>query len=461
MDVKELKANLEYKNKNVFENISEDELERSFAYAECYKMYLDNTKTEREAVKYSIVMAEKKGYTEYHFGDELVVGGKYYYNNRGKMLILFKVGEESLEKGAYIVASHIDSPRVDLKQNPLYEDSGLGLFKTHYYGGIKKYQWTAVPLALHGVMVKGNGDVVDICIGEDEEDPVFYISDLLPHLAKDQMQKTMSQGITGEGLNIIVGSEPYREEETDGAIRLNLLRILNEKYGIIEEDFISAELTAVPALKARDIGLDRSLIGGYGHDDRVCAYPSVTALLDSTNTEKTVFVILADKEETGSNGVTGMQCEVFTDILSELSLALGANYRAVKANSKCLSADVNAAFDPNFPEVLEKKNAAFVNCGVVLSKFTGSGGKGGTSDATSEFTAYVRNMLNAAGVEWQMAELGRVDQGGGGTVAKFIAEKNIDTLDVGVPVISMHAPYEAISKLDLYMTYKAFAAFMS
>ncbi len=461
MDVKELKEKLEYKNKNVFDIISDDELERSFAYAECYKMFLDNTKTEREAVKYSIAMAEKKGYTEYKFGDELKVGGKYYYNNRGKMLILFKVGEESLEKGAYIVASHIDSPRVDLKQNPLYEDTGFGMFKTHYYGGIKKYQWTAVPLALHGVMVKSDGEVVDICIGEDEEDPIFYISDLLPHLAKDQMQKTLSQGITGEGLNIIVGTEPYREEETDGAIRLNLLRILNEKYGIIEEDFISAELTAVPALKARDIGLDRSLIAGYGHDDRCCAYPSVTALLDSANTEKTVFVILADKEETGSNGSTGMQCEVFTDILAELSETLGANYRAVKANSKCLSADVNAAFDPNFPEVLEKKNAAYVNCGVVLSKFTGSGGKGGTSDASSEFTAYVRNMLNDAGVEWQMAELGKVDQGGGGTVAKFISYRNIDTIDVGVPVISMHAPYEAISKLDLYMTYKAFSAFMA
>jgi aspartyl aminopeptidase len=335
------------------------------------------------------------------------------------------------------------------------------MFKTHYYGGIKKYQWTTVPLALHGVAVKGDGSVVDIVIGEDDEDPIFYISDLLPHLAKDQMGKSLAEGITGEGLNIIVGTEPYREEETDGAIRINLLRILNQKYGIKEEDFISAELTAVPALKARDIGLDRSLIAGYGHDDRCCAYPSVTALLDSTNTEKTVFVILADKEETGSDGVTGMQCDVFTDILEELSDALGVNYRVVKANSKCLSADVHAAFDPNFPEVLERKNASYVNCGVVLSKFTGSRGKSSTSDATSEFTAYVRNMLNDAGVEWQMAELGKVDQGGGGTVAKYIAQRNISTLDVGLPVISMHAPYEAISKLDLYMAYKAFCAFMS
>lgn len=461
MDVKELKEQLEYKNKNVFDTVSEDELERSMAYAECYKLFLDNAKTEREAVKYAIAMAEKKGYTEYRMGGELKVGGTYYYNNRGKMLILFKVGEESLEKGAYIVASHIDSPRIDLKQNPLYEDSGFGMFKTHYYGGIKKYQWTTVPLALHGVMVKSDGSVVDIVIGEDDEDPIFYISDLLPHLAKDQMGKSLADGITGEGLNIIVGTEPYRDEETDGAIRINLLRILNQKYGVKEEDFISAELTAVPALKARDIGLDRSLIAGYGHDDRVCAYPSVTALLDTHNTDKTVFVILADKEETGSDGVTGMQCEAFTDILEELSIALGANYRTVKANSKCLSADVNAAFDPNFPEVLERKNACYVNCGVVLSKFTGSRGKSSTSDATSEFTAYVRNMLNEAGVQWQMAELGKVDQGGGGTVAKFIAQKNIDTLDVGVGVISMHAPYEAISKLDLYMTYKAFCAFMS
>ncbi len=461
MDAKELKAKLEYKNKSVFDIISDDELERSFAYAEAYKLFLDCAKTEREAVKYAVAMAEKKGYTEYHFGDELKVGGTYYYNNRGKMLILFKVGENDLEKdGAYIVAAHIDSPRIDLKQNPLYEDSGFGLFKTHYYGGIKKYQWTAVPLALHGVIVKGDGEALDICIGEDEDEPIFYISDLLPHLAKDQSARTLADGITGEGLNIIVGTEPYREEETDGAIRLNLLRILNEKYGICEEDFISAELTAVPAYKARDIGLDRSLIGGYGHDDRVCAYPAVTALLDNPESKKTVFAILADKEEVGSDGVSGMQSAAFTDILAEVCESVGANYRLVKANSKCLSADVNAAFDPNFPEVLERKNACYANCGVVLSKFTGSRGKAGTSDATSEFTAYVRNMLNDAGVEWQMAELGKVDQGGGGTVAKFIANQNIDTIDVGVPVISMHAPYEAISKLDLYMTYKAFVAFI-
>lgn len=460
MNAKELKEELEYKNRSAFESISEDELERSFAYAESYKLFLDNCKTEREAVKYSVAMAKRRGYTEYRLGDDIAVGGKYYYNNRGKQLVVFRVGEEPLENGAYIMAAHIDSPRLDLKQNPLYEDSGLGLFKTHYYGGIKKYQWTAVPLALHGIVMKSDGTSVDICIGEDEDEPIFYVSDLLPHLAKDQMSKSLAEGITGEGLNIIVGSEPYREEETDGAIKLNLLRILNEKYGMCEEDFLSAELTAVPAMHARDIGLDRSLIAGYGHDDRVCAYSELTALLDSNDTAKTVFAVLADKEETGSDGVSGMQSEIFADILAEVCEAKGANYRVVKANSKCLSADVNAAYDPNFPEVLEKKNACYANCGVVLSKFTGARGKSGTSDATSEFTAYVRSFLNKNGVVWQMAELGKVDQGGGGTVAKFIANMNIDTIDVGVPVISMHAPYEAISKLDLYMTYKAFCAFI-
>ena len=460
MNAKELKEELEYKNRSAFESISEDELERSFAYAESYKLFLDNCKTEREAVKYSVAMAKRRGYTEYRLGDDIAVGGKYYYNNRGKQLVVFRVGEEPLENGAYIMAAHIDSPRLDLKQNPLYEDSGLGLFKTHYYGGIKKYQWTAVPLALHGIVMKSDGTSVDICIGEDEDEPIFYVSDLLPHLAKDQMSKSLAEGITGEGLNIIVGSEPYREEETDGAIKLNLLRILNEKYGMCEEDFLSAELTAVPAMHARDIGLDRSLIAGYGHDDRVCAYSELTALLDSNDTAKTVFAVLADTEETGSDGVSGMQSEIFADILAEVCEARGANYRVVKANSKCLSADVNAAYDPNFPEVLEKKNACYANCGVVLSKFTGARGKSGTSDATSEFTAYVRSFLNKNGVVWQMAELGKVDQGGGGTVAKFIANMNIDTIDVGVPVISMHAPYEAISKLDLYMTYKAFCAFI-
>ncbi len=461
MDTKELKKQLLYKNKSAFDSIGEDELEKSYAYAESYKLFLDSAKTEREAVKYGIAMAKRRGYREYRMGDEILEGGKYYYNNRGKMLILFRVGSEPLERGARILAAHIDSPRLDLKQNPLYEEGGFGLLKTHYYGGIKKYQWTAVPLSLHGVIVKGDGSTLDVCIGEDEDEPVFYVSDLLPHLAKDQMARTLAEGVKGESLNLLLGSEPYRDEETDGAIKLNLLRILNEKYGICEEDFLSAELCAVPAFRARDIGLDRSMIGGYGHDDRVCAYPAITALLDSEDSEKTVFAVLADKEEIGSEGVSGMQSEAFTDLLAEVCEAKDANFRVVKAHSRCLSADVNAAYDPNYPEVLEKMNAAYANCGVVLSKFTGSRGKSGTSDASAEFTASVRNLFNENGVIWQMAELGKVDQGGGGTVAKYVANRNIDTLDVGVPVISMHAPYEVISKLDLYMTYRAFSVFIA
>ena len=461
MNAKELKEALTYKNKNAFDTITDEELDRSFALAESYKLFLDCAKTEREAVKYGVAMAERKGYVEYEIGDSLEVGGKYYLNNRGKELLLIRMGEEPLENGVYVRAAHIDSPRLDLKQNPLYESDGIGLLKTHYYGGIKKYQWTTVPLALHGVVTLADGKTIDICIGEEDDEPIFYISDLLVHLSKDQMSKSLAEGITGEGLNIIIGTEPYREEETDGAIRLNLLRILNEKYGITEEDFITAELTAVPALKARDIGLDRSLIGGYGHDDRVCAYPEMAALFDSADTKKTVIAIIADKEEIGSIGVSGMQSAIFTDLIDEICDARGANPRVVRAHSKCLSADVNAAFDPNFPEVQEKKNASFVNCGVVISKFTGSRGKSGTSDASSEFAGWVRNLLNENGVCWQMAELGKVDQGGGGTVAQYIANKNIDTIDIGVPVLSMHAPYEAISKLDLYMTYKCCLAFIS
>lgn len=461
MDAKELKDNLSYKNKNAFENITEDELDRSFAFAEGYKLFLDSAKTEREAVKYGIKMAERHGYVEYELGDPMDPGGRYWCSNRNKALYLIKMGEEPLENGVYILAAHVDSPRLDLKQNPLYEDGGLGMLKTHYYGGIKKYQWTAIPLALHGVVVRADGTKIDICIGEDDDEPVFYISDLLPHLAKDQMSKTLAEGITGEGLNIILGSEPYRDEDTDGAIKLNLLRILNSKYGMVEEDFLTAELTAVPALKARDVGLDRSLIAGYGHDDRCCAYPEMTALFDSDNTDKTVIVVFADKEEIGSIGVTGMQSRFFTDILQEMCEQRGANYRVVKAHSKCLSADVNNAHDPNFPEVDDKRNASMINCGVAVCKFTGARGKSGTSDATSEFASEIRAMFNRAGVVWQMAELGKIDQGGGGTVAMYIANHNIDTIDVGVPVLSMHAPYEVISKLDLYMTYKAFLAFVS
>ncbi len=455
--VQELKDQLFYTPKNVYSK--EGIADQIMDYAQGYKTYLDRAKTEREAVRYSIELAEKNGYVCYNFGDKIEKGGKYYYNNRDKSLFFFKIGTQSPEEGIYISAAHIDSPRLDLKQCPVYEDGGMGYFKTHYYGGIKKYQWTSMPLAIHGSVVLSDNSKIDIVIGEDENDPVFCINDLLPHLAKDQMAKTLAEGITGEALNVVVGSRAYNDEEGADAIKLNVLKILNDKYGIKEDDFLSAEINVVPAFKARDIGLDRSLIGGYGHDDRVCAYPALTAIFESDSSDKNLMVVLADKEEIGSVGNTGMQSNVFTDLIEEIAIAMGANPRVTRMNSKCLSADVNAAYDPNFAEVYERRNSAFVNHGVVLSKYTGARGKSGTSDASAEFVGYVRSVLDAEGVVWQTAELGKVDQGGGGTVAAYIANLNINVVDLGVPVLSMHAPYEVISKADLYMTHKAFAAF--
>ncbi len=453
----ELKDQLFYTPKNVYSK--EGIADQIMDYAQGYKTYLDKAKTEREAVKYSIELAEKNGYVSYNFGDKIEKGGKYYYNNRDKSLFLFKIGTQSPEEGIYISAAHIDSPRLDLKQCPIYEDGGMGYFKTHYYGGIKKYQWTSIPLAIHGSVVLSDSSKIDVVIGEEENDPVFCINDLLPHLAKDQMGKSLAEGITGEALNVVVGSRAFNDEEGADAIKLNVLKILNDKYGIKEEDFLSAEINIVPAFKARDVGLDRSLIGGYGHDDRVCAYPAITAIFESDSSDKNLMVVLADKEEIGSVGNTGMQSNVFTDLIEEIANAANANPRVTRMNSKCLSADVNAAYDPNFAEVYERRNSAFVNHGVVLSKYTGARGKSGTSDASAEFVGYVRSVLDGEGVIWQTAELGKVDQGGGGTVAAYIANLNINVVDLGVPVLSMHAPYEVISKADLYMTHKAFAAF--
>lgn len=455
----QLKEKLFYEPKNAYEKLSEKDKASMNAYAEDYKVFLNNSKTEREAVISSIKLAEEKGFKEYKFGDKIKAGDKYYYNNRGKSLYLFVIGQESLENGVRIAAAHVDSPRLDLKQNPIYEDNGMAFFKTHYYGGIKKYQWTAIPLALHGTVMLADGKTVDICIGEDESDPVLYVNDLLPHLAGDQMQKKASEVISGEALNLLIGSEPISNDGISDAVKLNVLNILNEKYGITEADFISAELCAVPAGKARDVGLDRSMICSYGHDDRVCAYPAVTAIINSDKPKSTLMSILADKEEIGSEGNSGMQCEIFVDLLRELAEASGSNYSLLKANSKCLSADVNAAFDPNFAEVFEKKNASFINRGVVMTKYTGARGKSSTSDASAEFVGYVRNIFDKAGVVWQTGELGKVDIGGGGTVAKYIAKYNIDTVDLGVAVISMHAPYEVIAKADLYNTYLGIKAF--
>ncbi len=450
--------NLVYKKQTVYEKAGKEIVEQAYEYAKGYVAYLDASKTEREAVEVSIRLAEEAGYRPYQFGDAIKAGDKFYYNNRGKNIFLFRIGSEDINNGIRITAAHIDSPRLDLKQVPLYEDNGMCYLKTHYYGGIRKYQWLALPLALHGVVVKESGEVVKVVIGEDEQDPVLYITDLLPHLAANENAKPVGTAFSGEKLNILVGSRPLEGEEKD-SIKLGVLQYLNDKYGMIEEDFLSAELCLVPAAKARDVGFDRSMICGYGHDDRVCAYPSLTAIIDAEETVHTTMCLLVDKEETGSDGVTGMQSSLIIDIINEITKALGGNPARVRANSKCLSSDVGVIFDPNFADVYEHRNSALINCGVGMYKYTGSRGKGGTSDANAELVAWVRKCLNDAGVVWQTCELGKVDAGGGGTIAKYMANHNIDTVDLGVGVLSMHAPYEVISKVDLYEAYRAFVAF--
>ena len=369
------------------------------------------------------------------------------------------IGTDPLESGIRLSAAHIDSPRLDLKQCPLYEDSELALFKTHYYGGIKKYQWTVLPLALHGVIVKKDGTSVPVTVGEDENDPIFCVTDLLPHLAQEQVKRTLGQGIKGEELNILIGSRPFRSDEGSDLVKLRIMQILNEKYGITEADFLSAELEAVPAGKARDLGFDRSMIGAYGHDDRVCAYPALAALLAAEHPQHTAVLILTDKEEIGSEGNTGLCSSYFHDFMKDLSAAFGTQAHTVFAASQCLSADVTAAYDPTFSDVNDRKNCAYLNCGVCMMKFTGARGKSGSSDASAEFVGKMRTLFDEAGVIWQTGELGKVDAGGGGTVAAYLANLNIDTVDLGVPVLSMHAPLEVVSKLDVFMCYEAIRAF--
>lgn len=447
-----------YEKKTVFEAAGEEIVRKAYDYATGYVKFLDSAKTEREAVVLGIKMAEAAGYRPYRFGDKISVGDKLYYNNRGKNLFVFRVGTEPINEGIRITCAHIDSPRLDLKQNPLFENSDMAFLKTHYYGGIRKYQWLAMPLALHGVVVREDGEVVNITVGENEDEPAMYITDLLPHLAAADNAKPVGTAFPAEKLNVLVGSRPLDGEEKD-AVKANVLAYLNEKYGITEADFQSAELCIVPAGRARDVGFDRSMICAYGHDDRCCAYPSLTAQIDADEKVHTTMCILADKEEIGSEGVSGMQCSLILDLISALAQELGGNDAAVRANSKCLSSDVGATYDPNFDEVYEKRNAALINCGVAMCKFTGARGKSGTSDASAELVGWVRRCLNGAGVVWQTCELGKIDVGGGGTIAKYMANHNIDTIDLGVPVLSMHAPYEVIAKTDLYEAYRAFVAF--
>ena len=455
-----LKEQLCMTKKYAYEIMTEEQIKECYDYCEDYKKFLDEAKTERESVAYAVKYLEERGFKPFEYGKKYKKGDKFYLNNRGKAIYIVVVGKKSFEEGIHIAAAHVDSPRIDLKQNPLYEDNNFAFFKTHYYGGIKKYQWVTLPLSLHGVVVKANGEKVDVCIGEDENDPVLYITDLLPHLGKDQAGKPLYSAFTGEDLNILCGSRPFDDEKVGEKVKLNVLSLLNEKYGMTEEDFLSSELTLVPASKARDVGFDRSLIGSYGHDDRVCAYPILTAIVDAAGkNDHTSVTIFADKEETGSDTNTGMKSFAFEDMLKEMCISAGQNPRKMFANSKCLSADVNAGFDPNFGGVYEARNSAFINKGVCVTKFTGGGGKNSTNDAHAEYVSYVRNLFDKAGVIWQTGELGKVDQGGGGTVAMYLAKLNIDVIDVGVPVLSMHAPVEVVAKTDVWSAYNAFLAF--
>ncbi len=449
----ELRSKLFYEQKNGYDLIGTEERIAVEEYCRDYMEFLNGSRTEREAVKNAIAEAEKLGFAEYVPGMELKPGTKIYRNNRGKALMLAVIGKKSLAEGCVIAGAHVDAPRLDLKQITMYESDELCYFKTHYYGGIKKYQWVTIPLELHGTVALKSGETVDITIGREPGEPKFIITDLLPHLAADQMKKTMAEGITGEGLNILIGSTPYADDGKD-RVKLAVMSILNDMYGITEEDFLSAELTAVPGFDVCEIGLDRSLIGGYAHDDRVCAYAELKAIFDVQEPEKTAVCILADKEETGSDGVSGMQSAAFDCFMEDLCESQGVKLRRCYENSFCLSADVCNAFDPLYPDVSEKRSDAKINYGMGICKFTGARGKAGTSDASAEVVAYVRRIFAENGVVWQMAELGKVDQGGGGTIAKFMANRNIDTIDAGVPVLSMHAPFEVVSKFDCYMTYK-------
>ena len=451
MTNEELKKSLLSAPKNGYADLTAEQREEMNAYCKRYAAFMDACKTEREATAWTVEIAEKNGFKALVPGMELKPGDKVYKNNRGKSIMLAVIGSESLNEGANICAAHVDSPRMDLKPNPLYEDSEIAYFKTHYYGGIKKYQWPTVALAIHGVICRKDGTTVTVTVGEDEGDPIFVVSDLLIHLSADQMKKTLAEGITGEQLNVILGTEPLEGEGSD-LVKLHIMKLLNEKYGIVEDDFHSAELTIVPAGKCREIGFDRSLLGAYGHDDRVCAYAQIEPLLEMGVPTHTAVCILADKEEIGSVGISGMQSQVFDTFMQDLCDATGANRNRCYENAFCLSADVSNAYDPSFPETVDRRNNSFLNHGVAICKYTGSRGKGGASDASAEAMLHVRNTLDNAGVLWQLATLGKVDQGGGGTVAAYMANRNIVTVDAGVPVLCMHAPMEIVSKLDCYMT---------
>lgn len=464
MTDKELFEDLSYKRTNVYEVITDEELSEMNGLCDEYRRFLDSGKTERECVELSIRLAEENGFKPLGDVSALKAGDKVYTVNRGKNILLAVIGTEDISNGINLVGAHIDSPRLDLKQNPLYESNDMALFKTHYYGGIKKYQWTTIPLALHGVVYTENGDKIELNIGENESDPVFCVTDLLPHLAGDQMSKKMTEGIEGENLNILVGGRPVTSKDVSEKVKLMILKHLNEKYGMKECDFRTAEIEAVPAFKAKNVGFDESFIGAYGQDDRVCAFTTLRGILDISSPKKTAMAILVDKEEIGSMGNTGMKSAFFEMTVAEIIEKMTGSctitqYNKVISSSACMSSDVNAGVDPTYESVSEKRNASFCNCGVVLTKYTGARGKSGSSDANAEFVSELARIMAKDNVVWQTGELGKVDAGGGGTIAQYVANLNMDVIDCGVSVLSMHAPFEITAKTDIYMAYKAYKAF--
>lgn len=463
-ETEKLKEYLFNERKCGWDDVTDIEKQEIEKFNEEYMYFLNKCKTERESASFIKNVLEKNDFVNLKEKVVLMPGDKVYYVNREKTVYAAVIGEKQIEAGLNIVGSHIDSPRLDLKPNPLYEDTGLGYLKTHYYGGIKKYQWTAIPLSIHGVFIKATGEKVEVNIGEDEEDPVFTITDLLPHLAKEQMEKKLKDGIVGEDLNLLVGSVPIGDTTISERVKLNILKILNDKYGIVEKDFISSELEIVPAFKARSLGFDKSMVAGYGQDDRVCSYCNLRAILSISNPAKTAISIFADKEEIGSMGNTGMESQVFDTFVAELLNKTNANrpnlLNKVFCNSKMLSADVDAGLDPIYQSVSEKNNSGYLGNGIALNKYTGAGGKAGASDANAEYVAFVRSLLEQEKIAYQVGELGKIDVGGGGTIAYILANKGIDVIDCGVPVLSMHAPYEVASKFDIYEAFRAYKAFL-
>lgn len=459
----ELKEKLFNKKDNGWDSLDSNQKEEVFDLSKKYMDFLNVAKTEREFIKHARKLANENGYKDIMEFDTLKPGDKIYFVNREKSMYLAIIGEKSIEEGLHIIGSHVDSPRLDLKPNPLYEDTGLAYFKTHYYGGIKKYQWTTIPLSIHGVIVKANGEKIEVNIGEDEEDPIFTITDLLPHLAQEQMEKKLKNGVDGEDLNLLIGSIPYSSSKISEKVKLNILNILNQKYGITEADLTSSEIELVPAFKARSLGFDGSMVAAYGQDDKVCAYTSLHAMMELENVKNTAVCILSDKEEIGSMGNTGMESHMFDFFISEILNKLGVNrpnlLDKVFCFSKMLSSDVDAGFDPIYASVSDKHNAGFLGKGISLNKYTGARGKSGASDANAEYVAWIRNILERNDIKYQIAELGKVDIGGGGTIAYIIANKGADVIDCGVPVLSMHAPYEVTSKYDIYSAYKTYKAF--